>query len=336
MYDEVQAKINADHELAVRLTHKEQEKYIVKERFTHAQLKRSEDDEKRIGNRKKRAASSSIKQKSPKKHKVNDQESKDSDKEHRKCLKVVPDDDIAIDYKTLDVKSLIVNCESQVLGTNKVGDVHVYKLTRLVGSYKHFLTFSGMLEGGLKTLVKPSEDDEIWRNQQDWKLLSWKLLKKSKVFGYILLKIMKLILKKLDFHQDSSNIAKTQSKATLNEPTPQGEGHTVGSWEDEMEHESVLTNPVPQAHYDSPLSGDEDANTEMIIEDKGNGEKGGSIKETISTARPNISAARPEVSTAEPKTPPTTTTLFVDKDVTGKGYDQNGTNLSKTKQKREA
>nr|GEX76577.1 hypothetical protein [Tanacetum cinerariifolium] len=35
-----------------------------------------------------------------------------------------------------------------------------------------------------------------------------------------------------------------------------------------------------------------------------------------STARPDISAARPEVSTAESKTPPTTTTLFDDEDVT--------------------
>nr|GEU64167.1 putative reverse transcriptase domain-containing protein [Tanacetum cinerariifolium] len=210
MYDEVQAQIDADYELAVRLTHEEQEKYTVEE----------------------------------------------SDKEHRKCLKVVPDDDKAIDYETLDVKSLIVDCESQVLGTNKSGDVHVYKLTRLDGSYRHFSTFSRMLEvldrqdvldlhkiimerflsndpegydlilwGDLKTLVESSKDDEIWRNQQDWRLLSWKLyetcgvhtlmlddflvsinmfvekrLKKSKVFGYIILVIMKLILKKLDFH----------------------------------------------------------------------------------------------------------------------------------------
>nr|GEW08066.1 hypothetical protein [Tanacetum cinerariifolium] len=116
----------------------------------------------------------------------------DSDKEHRKCLKVVPDDDKAIDYETLDVKSPIVDCESQVLGTNEAGDVHVYKLTRLDGSYKHFLTFSRILEvldrqdmldlhkiimerfpsndpkgydlilwGDLKTLVESSEDDEI-------------------------------------------------------------------------------------------------------------------------------------------------------------------------------
>nr|GFA73200.1 hypothetical protein [Tanacetum cinerariifolium] len=101
---------------------------------------------KRIGSRKKRAASSSSKHKSPKKQKVNDQESEDSDKEHRKCLKVVPDDDKAMDYESLDVKSLIVDCESQVLGTNKAADVHVYKLTRVNRSYKHFSTFFRMLK----------------------------------------------------------------------------------------------------------------------------------------------------------------------------------------------
>nr|GEU75473.1 hypothetical protein [Tanacetum cinerariifolium] len=137
----------------------------------------SKEDENRVQSRKKRAAGSSSKQKSPKKQKVNDQESIDSDKELRKCLKV--------------------------LGTMKAGDVHVHKLTRLDGSYKHFSTFSRMIEvldrqdvldlhkiimerfptndlegydlilwGDLKTLKESSEDDEIWRNQQDWKLLS--------------------------------------------------------------------------------------------------------------------------------------------------------------------
>nr|GEX12219.1 xylulose kinase-1 [Tanacetum cinerariifolium] len=59
-----------------------------------------------------------------------------------------------------------------------------------------------------------------------------------------------------------------------------------------------------------------DADTEVIVKDKGSGEKGGSTTETVSTARPDISAARPKVSTAEPKTPSTTTTLFDDEDVT--------------------
>nr|GEV93839.1 hypothetical protein [Tanacetum cinerariifolium] len=61
---------------------------------------------------------------------------------------------------------------------------------------------------------------------------------------------------------------------------------------------------------------DKDADTEMIVEDKGNGEKGGSTAETVSNARPDISAARLELSTAKLKTPHTTTTLFDDEDVT--------------------
>nr|GEY67395.1 hypothetical protein [Tanacetum cinerariifolium] len=104
MYDEVQAHIDVDHELAARLTYEEQEKYTIEERFNHAQLKirsleeiqklyikehkwvdafvpiGSEEDEKRIGSRKKRVEGSSSKHKSPKKQKVNDQESNGSDK----------------------------------------------------------------------------------------------------------------------------------------------------------------------------------------------------------------------------------------------------------------
>nr|GEW36700.1 hypothetical protein [Tanacetum cinerariifolium] len=189
-------------------------------RFTHAQIKSrgfkeiqklytkekdcidafvpigSKEDARRDGSRKKRATGSSTKQMSPKKQKENDQESVDSDKELRECLKVVPNDDKAIDYETLDVKSPIVDYESQFLTIMKVCDVHVYKLIRLNGSFRHFSTFSGMLEvldrpdvldlhkvvmerfiandpegydlilwGDLKTLVEPNEDDEIWRNK---------------------------------------------------------------------------------------------------------------------------------------------------------------------------
>nr|GEV39472.1 hypothetical protein [Tanacetum cinerariifolium] len=184
--------------------------------------------------------------------------------------------------------------------------------------------------------------------------------------------------------QSLSNITKYQSKATLNEPTPQGggSGYTFGSGEDRMEYKIELTDHVPQTHHDSPLLGgytpgsdegsmtlneltdlyttllqkvldlknvktaqakeiaslkkrvtkleqrqssrflgfhpfrvDEDNDTEVIVEDKGNGETGGSTAEMVCTARPDISVARPEVSTATPKTPPIITTLFDDEDV---------------------
>nr|GFA45673.1 hypothetical protein [Tanacetum cinerariifolium] len=83
---------------------------------------RSEEDEKGVRSRKKRASGLSLKQESSKKKKVNDQESIDSDKELRICLKLVPVDDKAINYKTLDVKSQIIDCESQKLGTIKAED----------------------------------------------------------------------------------------------------------------------------------------------------------------------------------------------------------------------
>nr|GEW72385.1 hypothetical protein [Tanacetum cinerariifolium] len=92
--------IDVDHELAVRLTLEEQKKYTVKERN-------------------KRAAGSSSKHKSPKKQKVNNQDSEDSDEEHRKSLNVVPDDVKAINYETLDVKILIADSIEKRYGGNK-------------------------------------------------------------------------------------------------------------------------------------------------------------------------------------------------------------------------
>ncbi|GKC62219.1 hypothetical protein Tco_1089817, partial [Tanacetum coccineum] len=60
------------------------------------------------------------------------------------------------------------------------------------------------------------------------------------------------------------------------------------------------------------------ADTEVIVEDKGSGEKGGSTVDQVSTARPEVSAASVpvNVSAATPSTPPTTTTIFSDEDLT--------------------
>nr|GEY03511.1 ribonuclease H-like domain-containing protein [Tanacetum cinerariifolium] len=150
MYDEVQAKIDDDHELAVRLTHKEKEKYTVEERskllvkkgrnsrFTHAQLKsRSFEEIQMLYIKEQKWVDAFVP--------IGSEEDKKRIKSRKKRV-VVPDDDKAIDYETLDVKSLILDCESQVLGNNKAGDVYVYKLTRLDGSYRHFLSFSKMIE----------------------------------------------------------------------------------------------------------------------------------------------------------------------------------------------
>ncbi|GJY86949.1 putative ribonuclease H-like domain-containing protein [Tanacetum coccineum] len=60
-----------------------------------------------------------------------------------------------------------------------------------------------------------------------------------------------------------------------------------------------------------------------VFEDKGSGDKGGNDKELVSTARPEVSTARPDIDAArqedsvvEPRTPPTTTSIFDDEDIT--------------------
>ncbi|GKG39973.1 hypothetical protein Tco_0466750, partial [Tanacetum coccineum] len=61
-------------------------------------------------------------------------------------------------------------------------------------------------------------------------------------------------------------------------------------------------------------------NTEVIAEDKGSGEKRGSTVSTarpeVSTVRPDVGTARQEIGTADPTTPPTTTTIFDDEEMT--------------------
>ncbi|GJW84397.1 hypothetical protein Tco_0157542 [Tanacetum coccineum] len=66
--------------------------------------------------------------------------------------------------------------------------------------------------------------------------------------------------------------------------------------------------------------------TEVIVEDKGSGEKDGSTADQVSTARP-------EVSVAAPSTPPTTTAVFNDEDLTYSSivYIYNNTKANSTK-----
>ncbi|GKD93709.1 hypothetical protein Tco_1373546 [Tanacetum coccineum] len=53
-----------------------------------------------------------------------------------------------------------------------------------------------------------------------------------------------------------------------------------------------------------------------VVENKGSSDKGGNAEELVKTARPDINAARQEDSAVEPRTPPTTTSIFDDEDIT--------------------
>ncbi|GJY02939.1 putative ribonuclease H-like domain-containing protein [Tanacetum coccineum] len=167
-FDEIQARMDADHELAVILTHEEQEKYIIEERatllakyFEKRKKKLATERVEAIRNkpptRAQRIADSTSKQKLPKKSKViKEQESAESNtkaaadyeqkkEELRTWLAVVLDEDETVDPELLFVKYPIVDWESQNLGSADMEDIHVYKIIRADGNTSYHKTFSSML-----------------------------------------------------------------------------------------------------------------------------------------------------------------------------------------------
>ncbi|GKA05915.1 hypothetical protein Tco_0685035, partial [Tanacetum coccineum] len=119
----------------------------------------------------------------------------------RTCDKQVPDEEEFVDHEILHTKFSIVDWESQSLG-----NMHVYKIIRADGNTSYHKTIESMLKsfnrhdlevlhrlvmerfqdntpegynlmlwGDLKILVDPEQDDDIWKNQNQWKIISWKL-----------------------------------------------------------------------------------------------------------------------------------------------------------------
>ncbi|GKB27283.1 hypothetical protein Tco_0866684 [Tanacetum coccineum] len=123
-------------------------------------------------------------------------------KELKDSMDVVPRDNIAIDVESLATKYRIVDWKKHVLTENMM----YYQIIRGDESSKNYKIFSEMLDdfdrqdvldlhilvqeryhtkspegyelllwGDLKILFEPNEDDEIWKNQQDYNLISWRL-----------------------------------------------------------------------------------------------------------------------------------------------------------------
>ncbi|GJW75560.1 hypothetical protein Tco_0134930 [Tanacetum coccineum] len=136
---------------------------------------------------------------SVKKQKLEDEAERE---ELRACLDIVLGDDIAMDFESLATKYPIIDWKTHILTENMM----YYQIIRADGSSKNYKIFSGMLDdfdrqdvidlyrlvkeryettspegydlllwGDLKNLLEPSEEDEIWKNQQDYNLISWRL-----------------------------------------------------------------------------------------------------------------------------------------------------------------
>ncbi|GJT49853.1 hypothetical protein Tco_0976010 [Tanacetum coccineum] len=122
--------------------------------------------------------------------------------ELKACLEIVPKDDEVVNVESLATKYLIVDWKTHILAEDKM----YYHIIRADGSDKHYKIFTAMLDdfdrqdvldlyrvvkerfettspeeydkllwGDLITLFKPSEEDEVWKAQQDYTLISWRL-----------------------------------------------------------------------------------------------------------------------------------------------------------------
>ncbi|GKA66243.1 putative ribonuclease H-like domain-containing protein, partial [Tanacetum coccineum] len=167
-FDEIQARIDADHELAVRLTHEEQEKYIIKERArllaklfkrrkkqlaaeraeairnkppTRTQklyqkeqkwiddFKPMDDDSQQQAKSTKMRPRADSEEESSKKQKLEEED--DAEKEElRASMDVVPRDDVAIDVESLATKYPIVDWKIHILNENMM----YYQIIKADGS----------------------------------------------------------------------------------------------------------------------------------------------------------------------------------------------------------
>ncbi|GKC79003.1 hypothetical protein Tco_1129777 [Tanacetum coccineum] len=141
-FDEIQARIDADHELAVRLTHEEQEKYTIEERYKkfkevqklYEREKKWIDDFKPIDDDSQQQAEST-KQKLEEDNGAKKEELRDS-------MDVVRRDDVAINVESLTTKYPIVNWKTHILNENMM----YYQIIRADESSKNYKIFSEMID----------------------------------------------------------------------------------------------------------------------------------------------------------------------------------------------
>ncbi|GJR06622.1 putative ribonuclease H-like domain-containing protein [Tanacetum coccineum] len=131
--------------------------------------KKNDDSQQQAGSSKKRSREDSDED-NAKKQKLEDGA---ENKELRDSMDVVLRDDIAIDVESLATKYPILDWKTHVLTENMM----YYQIIRADGCSKNYKIFSEMLDDFDRQdiLFEPNEADEIWKNQQDYNLISWRL-----------------------------------------------------------------------------------------------------------------------------------------------------------------
>ncbi|GJV89436.1 hypothetical protein Tco_1533374 [Tanacetum coccineum] len=220
-WDDIQAKINVDHQLAKRLQAQEQEELFdnmegyklndlklkdfdsIQEMFGRAfkRVNTFEDLRIELVEVKEKRAEIELIQENTKKQKVEDDK---ETAELKQLMKIIPDEEeVAINAIPLAVKS------PSIVGWKiyKEGRKSYYQIMRVDGKSQMYMFFSQMFKnfnkedledlyklvkakfestkpvedldlllwGDLKTMFEPHVEDIVWKNQQAYKVLDWKL-----------------------------------------------------------------------------------------------------------------------------------------------------------------
>ncbi|GJR28041.1 hypothetical protein Tco_1104273 [Tanacetum coccineum] len=134
-----------------------------------------------------------------KKHSKRQKKEKESDdfeqekEDLRMWLSVLKDEEESVTPEFLSVRYPIVNWEYQLHGRMEMKDMEAYKLTRADGTISFHKNLKIILRkekelsfGELRMMFDLDEQDEIWKNQESWKVLRWRLYENSGVHSVFL------------------------------------------------------------------------------------------------------------------------------------------------------
>ncbi|GKC32561.1 putative ribonuclease H-like domain-containing protein, partial [Tanacetum coccineum] len=201
--DNTQAMIKADEQLGARVQAEKQELYSIEEKsrllvemiverkkihklfnktYKHVNSfipmesdDKDKDSEKKAGgSRKKTLARKRAGEKQSEESAKRPKMEYDAEKEElRAHLDIIPGDDVAVSVESLATKYPIVDWKTLVLSEDKI----YYEIIRANGSTKSYKIFTKMVDDFDRQDVLDlySKDDEVWKAQQDYTLISWRL-----------------------------------------------------------------------------------------------------------------------------------------------------------------
>ncbi|GJW72801.1 hypothetical protein Tco_0132171 [Tanacetum coccineum] len=184
-WDDIQAKLEANQLLAKRLQAREQEELTIKERAIlfqqllekrrkHFVAKRAEEKRNRPPTKAQqrsiisKRAGDELEQESIKKQKV------DEDKETAELKSLM---EVISDEEKVDGSLKMYLVFSHMLKSFDIEDLEtLHKLVKaMYGSTRLVEDLDLVLYGDLKTIFDPHIEDQVWKNQSDYRVLEWKL-----------------------------------------------------------------------------------------------------------------------------------------------------------------